>query len=90
MSDDRDDAATTPPTPEAADTARRAAEKREADRRRDGRRVAERSGDSVRAAIRTELAADGDSPDAVAERNPANPMFVQTVRGIGYRLVVAT
>ncbi|HEY4982178.1 MAG TPA: response regulator transcription factor [Pseudolabrys sp.] len=24
------------------------------------------------------------------ERNPANPMFVQTVRGIGYRLVVTT
>jgi two-component system phosphate regulon response regulator OmpR len=24
------------------------------------------------------------------ERNPAHPMFVQTVRGIGYRLVVAT
>lgn len=24
------------------------------------------------------------------ERNPANPMFVQTVRGIGYRLVVST
>jgi two-component system phosphate regulon response regulator OmpR len=24
------------------------------------------------------------------ERDPANPMFVQTVRGIGYRLVVAT
>jgi len=24
------------------------------------------------------------------ERNPANPMFVQTVRGIGYRLVIST
>jgi two-component system, OmpR family, phosphate regulon response regulator OmpR len=24
------------------------------------------------------------------ERNPANPLFVQTVRGIGYRLVIAT
>ena len=24
------------------------------------------------------------------ERNPANPMFVQTVRGIGYRLVITT
>ena len=24
------------------------------------------------------------------ERNPANPLFVQTVRGIGYRLVTAT
>ena len=24
------------------------------------------------------------------ERNPANPLFVQTVRGIGYRLVVST
>ncbi len=24
------------------------------------------------------------------ERVPANPMFVQTVRGIGYRLVVTT
>jgi two-component system phosphate regulon response regulator OmpR len=23
------------------------------------------------------------------ERNPANPLFVQTVRGIGYRLVTA-
>jgi two-component system phosphate regulon response regulator OmpR len=24
------------------------------------------------------------------ERNPANPLFVQTVRGIGYRLVTAS
>ena len=24
------------------------------------------------------------------ERNPADPLFVQTVRGIGYRLVIAT
>ena len=24
------------------------------------------------------------------ERNPANPLFVQTVRGIGYRLVAST
>ena len=24
------------------------------------------------------------------ERDPANPLFVQTVRGIGYRLVVST
>jgi two-component system phosphate regulon response regulator OmpR len=24
------------------------------------------------------------------EKNPADPMFVQTVRGIGYRLVVTT
>ena len=24
------------------------------------------------------------------ERNPANPLFVQTVRGIGYRLVIST
>ncbi|MFL4982773.1 MAG: helix-turn-helix domain-containing protein, partial [Xanthobacteraceae bacterium] len=24
------------------------------------------------------------------ERDPANPMIVQTVRGVGYRLVVAT
>jgi len=24
------------------------------------------------------------------ERNPANPLFVQTVRGVGYRLVIAT
>jgi two-component system phosphate regulon response regulator OmpR len=24
------------------------------------------------------------------ERDPANPLFVQTVRGIGYRLVIAT
>ena len=24
------------------------------------------------------------------ERDPANPLFVQTVRGIGYRLVVTT
>ena len=24
------------------------------------------------------------------ERNPANPLFVQTVRGIGYRLVITT
>ena len=23
------------------------------------------------------------------ERNPANPLFVQTVRGIGYRLVIS-
>jgi two-component system phosphate regulon response regulator OmpR len=24
------------------------------------------------------------------ERNPANPLYVQTVRGIGYRLVITT
>ena len=24
------------------------------------------------------------------ERDPANPLFVQTVRGIGYRLVIST
>ena len=24
------------------------------------------------------------------ERNPADPLFVQTVRGIGYRLVITT
>jgi len=24
------------------------------------------------------------------ERNPANPLFVQTVRGIGYRLVITS
>jgi two-component system phosphate regulon response regulator OmpR len=24
------------------------------------------------------------------EKNPANPVFVQTVRGVGYRLVVST
>jgi two-component system phosphate regulon response regulator OmpR len=24
------------------------------------------------------------------ERNPANPLYVQTVRGIGYRLVIAS
>ena len=24
------------------------------------------------------------------ERNPANPLYVQTVRGIGYRLVTAS
>jgi two-component system phosphate regulon response regulator OmpR len=24
------------------------------------------------------------------ERNPANPLFVQTVRGVGYRLVIST
>jgi two-component system phosphate regulon response regulator OmpR len=24
------------------------------------------------------------------ERNPANPLFVQTVRGVGYRLVTST
>jgi two-component system, OmpR family, phosphate regulon response regulator OmpR len=24
------------------------------------------------------------------ERNPADPLFVQTVRGIGYRLVIST
>ncbi|MFZ0176503.1 MAG: helix-turn-helix domain-containing protein, partial [Pseudolabrys sp.] len=24
------------------------------------------------------------------ERNPANPLFVQTVRGIGYRLVISS
>jgi len=24
------------------------------------------------------------------ERNPANPLFVQTVRGIGYRLVTTS
>ena len=24
------------------------------------------------------------------ERDPANPLFIQTVRGIGYRLVITT
>ena len=37
----------------------------EAERRRDGRRVTERKGDSVRAAIRTEL--DDDAPEAAAQ-----------------------
>ena len=49
MSDDVNDDAK-----RAAD--KRAADKREADRRQDGRRVSERKTESVRAAIRTELA----------------------------------
>jgi two-component system phosphate regulon response regulator OmpR len=51
---------------------------------------------------RTELAGNGGSAGERAvdvqinrlrrkiERNPANPLYVQTVRGIGYRLVTAT
>jgi phospholipid/cholesterol/gamma-HCH transport system ATP-binding protein len=56
MSDDvRDD---TPPEGTGTD------DKREADRRREGRRVTERKGEHVRAAIRTEL--HGDAPAAAA------------------------
>ncbi len=51
---------------------------------------------------RTALAGDGESVSERAvdvlvnrlrrkiERNPANPLYVQTVRGIGYRLVITT
>ena len=51
---------------------------------------------------RMDLAGNGDSVSERAvdvlvnrlrrkiERNPANPLYVQTVRGIGYRLVIAT
>jgi two-component system phosphate regulon response regulator OmpR len=51
---------------------------------------------------RTELAGNGGSVSERAvdvlvnrlrrkiERNPANPLYVQTVRGIGYRLVITT
>ncbi len=51
---------------------------------------------------RVSLAGNGDSVSERAvdvqinrlrrkiERNPANPLYVQTVRGIGYRLVIAT
>jgi phospholipid/cholesterol/gamma-HCH transport system ATP-binding protein len=64
MSDDvRDDS---PPASTGADeAAKAAADKREADRRRDGRRVTERKGESVRSAIREELA--GDAPAAAEE-----------------------
>jgi two-component system phosphate regulon response regulator OmpR len=51
---------------------------------------------------RSELAGNGDSVSERAvdvqinrlrrkiERNPASPLYVQTVRGIGYRLVIAS
>ena len=37
-----------------------------------------------------ELIALAEDSDAKIERNPANPLYVQTVRGIGYRLVITT
>jgi phospholipid/cholesterol/gamma-HCH transport system ATP-binding protein len=70
MSDERDDA----PPPSAADSARRAAEQRDADRRRDGRRVAERKGETVRAAIRDQLAEDRE-PRAEAEARETAPVI---------------
>lgn len=76
MSDDvRDDAP--PPaaaTPSAAEAARRDAEQREADRRRDGRRVSERKGETVRAAIRDELAVD-HGERTVEEKREGEPII---------------
>jgi phospholipid/cholesterol/gamma-HCH transport system ATP-binding protein len=61
------------------DTAKRAADKREADRRRDGRRVTERKTESVRAAIRDELADDApasaERASAKEERGESEPVI---------------
>jgi two-component system phosphate regulon response regulator OmpR len=70
------------------------------DRERDMLRLlAEQPGETV---PRLTLAGNGGSASERAvdvqinrlrrkiERDPANPMIVQTVRGIGYRLVIAT
>jgi phospholipid/cholesterol/gamma-HCH transport system ATP-binding protein len=76
MSDDvRDDA----PATGAEQAAKAAADKREADRRRDGRRVTERKGESVRAAIRDELAEDApaaaEQADAKEERGESEAVI---------------
>jgi phospholipid/cholesterol/gamma-HCH transport system ATP-binding protein len=80
MSDDvKDDAP--PPGGETKDArdARRAADAREADRRRDGRRVTERKSESVRAAIRDELADDApaaaEQASAKEERGESEPVI---------------
>jgi phospholipid/cholesterol/gamma-HCH transport system ATP-binding protein len=57
MSDDVRDEGKRPPD-EAGQQERDQAENRDAERRHEGRRVAERKGDTVRAAIRTELSKD--------------------------------
>jgi phospholipid/cholesterol/gamma-HCH transport system ATP-binding protein len=79
MSDDRSDDAPPARGGDAAQRAaeQRAAEKREADRRRDGRRVSERKGESVRAAIRDELAGDVEDDAAAAplEERDAAPVI---------------
>jgi phospholipid/cholesterol/gamma-HCH transport system ATP-binding protein len=83
MSDDvKDDAPPPPPggeAKEARDAAQRAADKREADRRRDGRRVTERKSESVRAAIRDELADDApgaaEQASAKEERGESEPVI---------------
>jgi phospholipid/cholesterol/gamma-HCH transport system ATP-binding protein len=49
------------------DSERAKADKRDAERRREGRRITERKGDSVRAAIREELAEDAPEAAEVAE-----------------------
>ena len=65
MTDDvRDDP---PPAVPDATPAERAAQAREAERRRDGRRVAERKGENVRAAIRDELAEDAPGAQVEAD-----------------------